>query len=209
MAKVALFNTKGENLGEVDLSDDVFAVEVNEALIHEAVVAHQANQRVGTSDTKTRGEVAGGGRKPWRQKGTGRARVGSIRSPIWRKGGVTFGPHPRAYVVAMNRKARRAALRSALSSKLKSGVLVLVDGISLEEAKTREMVGILANLKVDGNHTLVVTAGSDEKVLRATGNIPGVATLRAADINVYDVLRHNYLVLTREAADVITEVLTR
>ena len=208
MAKVALLNTKGENLGEVDLPDQVFGAEINEALLHESVVAYQTNQRAGNVQTKERGEVAGGGRKPWRQKGTGRARAGSTRSPIWRKGGVTFGPHPRDFEMRLNRKARRAALRSALSSKVQTGNLILLDQLALSEPRTKEMSQILKNIKV-ADKALVVIAARDGHVELASRNIEGVKASVATDVNVYDVLTHDYLVITRDAADVITEVLTK
>lgn len=209
MAKVALLNTKGENLGEVDLSDEVFGAEINEALLHESVVAYETNQRAGTVQTKERGDVAGGGKKPWRQKGTGRARQGSIRSPIWRKGGVTFGPHPRGFEIRLNKKARRAALKSALTSKVQTGNLILLDQLTLTEPRTREMARILNNLKVSDDKALVVIAAKDDRVELASRNIVGVKSRVAVDVNVHDVLTHDYLVMTRDAADVITEVLTK
>ena len=209
MAKVALLNTKGENLGEVDLSDEVFGAEVNEALLHESVVAYETNQRAGNVQTKERGDVRGGGKKPWRQKGTGRARAGSSRSPVWRKGGVTFGPHPRDFEMRLNKKARRAALRSALTSKVQAGSFILLDQLALTEPRTREMARILANLKVADDKALVVTAVRDNHVELASRNIAGVKAEVAVDVNVRDVLAHDYLVMTKDAADVITEVLTK
>ncbi|MHB8927274.1 MAG: 50S ribosomal protein L4 [Bacillota bacterium] len=207
MPKVKLYDMNGKEKGEVELSDAVFGAEVNEALMHDVVVMYQANQRQGTSATKTRGLVSGGGKKPWRQKGTGRARAGSTRSPLWRKGGTTFGPAPREYRYTMPRQARRAALRSALSAKVKAGEIVLVDRLALDEAKTKEMVRVLGNLQAaDG--ALVVTAAADETLSRSSRNIPGVHAVGAAGLNVYSVLTHDKLVMTKDAAAKVEEALT-
>lgn len=207
MPKVAVYNAKGEQVGDIELKDEIFGVEVNEALVHQAVVRYLANQRQGTVATKTRGQVSGGGRKPWRQKGTGRARHGSIRSPIWVGGGTTFGPQPRDYRQAMPKKARRAALRSALSSKVAAGELLVLDELKLEQPKTREVVNVLANLKANDASALFVTGDLDRNVVLSARNIPGVGTRRAGDLNVYDVVAHGRVIATRDAIAKIEEVL--
>ncbi|MDP2859547.1 MAG: 50S ribosomal protein L4 [Bacillota bacterium] len=206
MPKVPVLNVEGNPVGEIDLSDEVFGQEINSSLLHQVVKMHLANARRGTADTKTRGRVAGGGRKPWRQKGTGRARAGSIRSPLWRKGGVVFGPHPRDYSYVMPKKARRAAMKSALSSKVLENNLVVVDGIALSEPKTKTVVKILENLKVDGK-ALLVTAIPNENVKKSTRNIVGVKTFPVGNLNVYDLLTHAKLVITRDAVERVEEVL--
>lgn len=207
MPKVTVFDVQGNEVGELELSEEVFGVPVNEALLHQAVVRHLANQRQGTVATKTRGDVSGGGRKPWRQKGTGRARHGSIRSPIWVGGGVTFGPQPRDYRQRLPKKARRAALRSALSGKVAAGQFVVVDQLAFDQPKTKEMVSILANLNARDDKALVVTEDVDRNVVLSARNIPGVGTSRAGDLNVYDVLVHGKLIVTKDAVSKIEEVL--
>jgi len=194
-------------VGDLELSETVFGAPVNEGLVHQAVVRYLANQRQGTASTKTRGEVSGGGRKPWRQKGTGRARQGSIRAPQWVGGGTVFGPKPRDYRQAMPKKARRAALRSALSSKVASGELLVLDELTFEEPKTKKMVEVLQNLKAAGASALVVTGELDRNVILSARNIPGVGTTRAGDLNVYDVVAHARLIATKDAIAKIEEVL--
>ncbi|MDK2880512.1 MAG: large subunit ribosomal protein [Clostridia bacterium] len=206
MPKAALFNTEGVRIGEVELWDDVFGVPVNEHVLHQAVVRHLANRRAGTAATKTRGEVQGTGRKPWRQKGTGRARVGSIRSPLWRGGGIVFGPQPRSYRQAMPRKMRRLALKSALSARANEGAMIVIEDIQLPEPKTKEAIKLLQSLDAVSN-TLIVTGTEMPLVERATRNIPGVRLTLAERLNTYDVLLADKLVLTREALDKIEEVL--
>lgn len=206
MPTVPVYNMQGEQVGEIDLNEAVFGVEVNEAVIHQVVVAQQANQRQGTAATRTRAEVRGGGRKPWRQKGTGRARAGSIRSPLWRGGGIVFGPRPRSYRQALPKTLRRVALKSALSSKVRDGQIYVLDNLTLPEVKTREMAKVLRNLGVGGS-ALVVTGHSDANVQMAVRNIPRVNSLAVAQLNTYDVMRHHGLVLTREAVDRTEEVL--
>lgn len=208
MPKVAIYNTNGEQVGEIDLADSVFGVDVHQSVLHDAVVAHLANQRLGTHDTKTRAEVRGGGRKPWRQKGTGRARHGSSRSPIWRHGGIVFGPHPRDYSIRLPRKVRRLAMKSALSSKVENGNIIVLDDLRIEQPKTREMVKILDNLKA-GHKALVVTAEKDENVIKSARNIPGVKPSSAGILNVYDILAHHTLVITRDAVNRVEEVLAK
>lgn len=206
MPTVAVVNTNGERVGEIELSEDIFGQPVNEAVLHEVVVMHLANRRRGTHDTKTRAEVRGGGRKPWRQKGTGRARHGSIRSPIWRGGGIVFGPHPRDYSYSVPKKVKRVALKSALSAKVKEGKLIVLDTLTLAEPKTREMIGVIDNLKVNGG-ALFVTAERNLNVEKSTRNIPGFKSLEARQLNVYDLLDHDNLVLTRDAVARVEEVL--
>ena len=205
MPKVALYNNEGNQVGEVSLEDSIFATDININLMHRAVQMYLASQRRGTASTKQRGEVRGGGRKPWRQKGTGRARHGTIRSPLWVGGGVTFGPKPRDYSQKMTKKAKRKAIKSALTSKLKDGHLVVLEELSMDAPKTKEVVNLLENLKI--NHkVLIVTSSSDLNVYRSARNIPGVESTVASNLNVYDILNHDYLVLTQEAVSTIEEV---
>jgi len=204
--RVAVYNTQGEQVGEIDLKDEVFGVPVNEAVLHEVMVMYRANRRRGSHDTKTRAEVSGGGRKPWRQKGTGRARHGSIRSPIWRGGGIVFGPHPRDYGYEVPKKVRRLALKSALSARVQEGKLLVLDGLELDAPKTKEMVRILNNLKVQ-DKALVVTGEKNENVVKSARNLPGVMSTEASLLNAYDVLRHGTVVMTRDAVAKVEEVL--
>jgi large subunit ribosomal protein L4 len=199
-----LYNTSGEQVGEITLKDEIFGVEVHEPIVHDAVVMQLAGRRQGTHDTKTRAEVRGGGRKPWRQKGTGRARHGTSRSPIWRGGGVVFGPHPRDYSYSLPKKARRLALKSALSAKVNAGDILVLEELSLDQPKTRDMVKILNNLKVDD--ALLVTAGKDVTVEKSARNIPNIKPLTAVGLNVYDILAYNKLVITRDAVARVEEV---
>lgn len=205
MPKAALYNTKGEQVGEVELSDDVFGVEVRPDIMHRAVVNYLANQRQGTASTLTRGEVAGGGRKPWRQKGTGRARHGSIRSPLWRKGGIVFGPKPRSYNFTLPKKLKRYALKSALSSKVVDNELIILDSLNMEAPKTKIMAEILKNIKAD-KKALIVLPGKDENVEKSARNLPGVKTTSVNTLNVYDILNHKNLIITKEAVEKVEEV---
>ena len=204
MANVTVYNMEGNEVGTMELNDAVFGVEVNEHLVHLAVVRQLANNRQGTQKAKTRSEVSGGGRKPWRQKGTGHARQGSIRAPQWTGGGVVFAPVPRDYEVKMNKKESRAALKSALTSKVQENKLVVVDSLALAEAKTKEMQKVLTNLKAD--KALVVTADDDQKVVLSARNIADVQTATVNTINVYDVMKHNTVVVTKDAVASIEEV---
>ena len=204
MANVTVFNMEGNEVGTMDLNDAVFGVEVNEHLVHLAVVRQLANNRQGTQKAKTRSEVSGGGRKPWRQKGTGHARQGSIRAPQWTGGGVVFAPVPRDYEVKMNKKERRAALKSALTSKVQDNKLVVVDSLTLAEAKTKEMQKVLTNLKAD--KALVITAADDQNVAISARNIADVQTATVNTMNVYDVMKHNTVVVTKDAVASIEEV---
>jgi large subunit ribosomal protein L4 len=204
MPTVALYNTSGEQVGELALSEEIFGVEVNESVLHDAVVAQLANRRLGTHDTKTRAEVSGGGRKPWRQKGTGRARAGSTRSPIWRKGGTVFGPHPRDYSYTLPRKVRRLALKSALSAKVNDGDILVLDSLTLDAPKTKDMVKILGALNVDD--ALLVTADRDEIIEKSARNIPNIKPSVANSLNVYDILAYDKLVITKDAVARVEEV---
>ena len=204
MANVTVYNMEGNEIGTMELNDAVFGVEINEHLVHLAVVRQLANNRQGTQKAKTRSEVSGGGRKPWRQKGTGHARQGSIRAPQWTGGGVVFAPVPRDYEVKMNKKERRAALKSALTSKVQENKLVVVDSLALAEAKTKEMQKVLTNLKAE--KALIVTAGDDQNVVLSARNIADVQTATVNTINVYDVMKHNTVVVTKDAVASIEEV---
>ena len=204
MANVTVYNMEGNEVGTMDLNDAVFGVEINEHLVHLAVVRQLANNRQGTQKAKTRSEVSGGGRKPWRQKGTGHARQGSIRAPQWTGGGVVFAPVPRDYEVKMNKKERRAALKSALTSKVQDNKLVVVDSLALAEAKTKEMQKVLTNLKAE--KALIVTAGDDQNVVLSARNIADVQTATVNTINVYDVMKHSTVVVTKDAVASIEEV---
>ena len=204
MAKVSVFNMEGKEVGTMDLDDAVFGVEVNEHLVHMAVVQQLANNRQGTQKAKTRSEVSGGGRKPWRQKGTGHARQGSTRSPQWTGGGVVFAPTPRDYSFKLNKKEKRAALKSALSSRVSENKLVVVDELKMNEVKTKDFAKVLTNLKV--NKALVVLDNNDEKVVLSARNIPDVKTALTNTINVYDILKYDTVVVTKEAVNKIQEV---
>lgn len=205
MPKAAVYNIDGEQVGEIELSDAVFGQPVNEAVLHEVVVMQLANRRRGTHDTKVRSEVRGGGRKPWRQKGTGRARHGTIRSPIWRGGGIVFGPHPRDYSYRVPKKVKRLALKSALSAKAGAGQVLILDKLDLSAPKTKEIIRLLNNLKANEG-ALVITAEKDANVEKSARNIPGVKSLEARQLNVYDLLGHAHLVITRDAVARVEEV---
>lgn len=206
MPKVTLFKQDGSNAGEVELNEAVFGIEPNEHVLHEAVVMQRASVRQGTHAVKNRSAVSGGGRKPWRQKGTGRARQGSIRSPQWVGGGTVFGPTPRSYSYKLPKKVRRLALRSALSSKVKEDNLVVLDGISIEAPKTKEVVNMLEALKV-ADKALIVTDNRDEVVARSANNLQSVKVLTVEELNVLDLLTHDKLILTKDAAVKAGEVL--
>ena len=209
MPKVSVYDITGKETGEqIDLNDSVFAVEMNEAVVHQAVVMQMASWRQGTASTKTRGMVRGGGRKPWRQKGTGRARAGSIRSPLWVGGGTAFGPKPRSYKKAMPRKARRLAIRCALSAKLAAGEMVVVEGLSFEAPKTKDAVKMLSGFDAGTQKALLITDGADENVEKSTRNIPGVKALSNGFLNVYDLLNAQKIFLAKDAVAKIEEVLS-
>lgn len=204
--QVALRNIKGETVREIELSDEIFGVPVNVPVMHQALVRQQANARLGTVATKTRGQISGGGRKPWRQKGTGRARQGTTRAPHWRGGGIVFGPQPRSYVQAMPRKMRRLALRSALSSKVAEERIVVLDSLELEMPKTKQMLEILDNLGVTTS-ALVLLPEKNENVERSTNNLTKVKTLRANYLNIQDLLGFDYVIMPLGALRVIESFL--
>jgi len=205
MPKVALYDITGSQIGDVELSNDIFGVEVNTHVMYEAVKNYLANQRQGTQSAKTRAEVRGGGRKPWRQKGTGRARQGSIRAPQWKGGGVVFAPKPRDYSYKLPKKIKRLALKSALTSKVNDQEIIVLDSLVLEQAKTKEMVKVLKNLNAN-KKTLIVIPERDEAVVRAAANIEGVKTAYVNTINVYDILNCDSFVITKEAVNKVEEV---
>lgn len=208
MPKVALYNVTGAQVGEVELSDAVFGIEPHVHAIHEAVLLQQASLRQGTHKTKGRSEVRGGGRKPWKQKGTGRARQGSIRSPQWKGGGTVFGPTPRSYGYKLPRKVRRLAIKSALSSKVIDNEVIVLDQLTLNTPKTKEFVAILKNLKVE-NKALIVGATLDENVALSARNIPGVKFVAANGISVLDVMLYDKLIITKDAVQKVEEVLAQ
>ena len=205
MPKIDVYDVNGKKVKELELNESVFGIEPNENVVHSVVVNYLANQRQGTQNTKTRAEVSGGGRKPWRQKGTGRARQGSIRAPQWIKGGIALGPRPRSYVYKVNKKERALAVRSVLSAKVQEQELVVVDKLSLKEIKTAEMVKTLANLKVEGKAVVLLPA-NDVNVQKSARNIEGVKTLTVDTINVYDLLKYNKLVVTEDTVKKLEEV---
>ena len=206
MPKVALYNQEGSKVGEVDLNESIFGIEPNNHVLFEAIVMQRASLRQGTSKVKVRSEVRGGGRKPWRQKGTGRARQGSIRSPQWRGGGTVFGPVPRSYSYKMPKKVRRLAIKSALSSKVLEDSVFVVEALSFDAPKTKEFVKVLKNLPV-GKKALFVTETADDNVALSARNIPGVTVVEASNLNVLDVVGHQTLVLTKAAVEKVEEVL--
>ncbi|WP_339230646.1 50S ribosomal protein L4 [Oceanobacillus sp. FSL K6-2867] len=206
MPKVALLKQDGSNAGEIELNDSVFGIEPNTHVLHEAVVMQRASMRQGTHAVKNRSEVRGGGRKPWRQKGTGRARQGSIRSPQWVGGGTVFGPTPRSYSYKLPKKVRRLALKSALSSKVKEDSLVVLDSIAIDAPKTKEVIKMLDALSVNAK-ALIVTAERDETVIRSANNLQTVKVLTVDEINVLDLLAHDKLIITKDAAEKAGEVL--
>ncbi|MCR4806612.1 MAG: 50S ribosomal protein L4 [Lachnospiraceae bacterium] len=204
MANVSVYNIKGEEVGKMDLNDAVFGVEVNEHLVHMAVVQQLANKRQGTQKAKTRSEVSGGGRKPWRQKGTGHARQGSTRSPQWKGGGVVFAPVPRDYSFKLNKKEKRLALKSALTSRVQDEKFIVLDELKLDEIKTKKFQEILNNLKV--SKAMVVTADDDQNVILSARNIPTVITSAASNINTYDIMKYSTVIATKDAVAKIEEV---
>lgn len=208
MPKLSVYNISGVLTGEeIELNEGVFGVEFNEAVVHQAIVMQQANERHGTAATKTRGLVRGGGRKPWKQKGTGRARSGSTRSPIWVGGGVVFGPQPRSYAKKMPRKARRLAIRCALSAKVAAGELVVVEGLTFEAPKTKNVVNMLAAFEATGKKALFITDGENANVELSARNMPKVTAISNACLNCFDLLNNNKVFLAKEAIAKIEEVL--
>ena len=208
MAQVSVVNMEGKEVGTIDLSDAIFGVEINEHLVHLAVVQQLANNRQGTQKAKTRSEVSGGGRKPWRQKGTGHARQGSTRSPQWTGGGVALGPKPRKYRFTLNKKVRRTAMLSALSCKVAAGEMIVLDALELAEIKTKAMVKTLANVGAEGK-ALIVMPAVNGNVIKSAHNIPGVKTTLVNTLNVYDILNYDKFVVTKEAVEKIEEVYSK
>ena len=204
MANVSVYNMEGKEVGTIELSDAVFGAKINEHLVHMAVVQQLANKRQGTQKAKTRSEVSGGGRKPWRQKGTGHARQGSTRSPQWTGGGVVFAPVPRDYSFKLNKKEKRAALKSALTSKVQGSSLIVLDELKLDTVKTKNFVNVMNNLKVQKG--LVVIAENDENIVMSARNLPDIDTTLASTINVYDIMKAKTVVLTKDAVAKIEEV---
>lgn len=205
MPKVDILNMTGEQVGQMELKDEIFGIEPNEAVVHQVVKAQLANKRQGTQSAKTRSEVRGGGKKPWRQKGTGRARHGSIRSPLWTKGGVTFAPKPRDYRQSIPKKVKRLALKSVLSSKVLEKGIIVLDQFVLDTPKTKEMVSILNNINA-GDKALIVLDNRNESVEKSARNIPNVQTTLVNSLNVYDVLKYDKLILTKDAVSLVEEV---
>ena len=204
MPKVGLFNKEGNQIGDIQLNDDVFAVEVNQYAIHQVVVALLANKRQGTQSAKTRAEVRGGGIKPWRQKGTGRARQGSIRAPQWIKGGIVFAPKPRDYRTSVPKSMRKVAMKSALTSKVQENQMIILDTLNFEAPKTKNIIEMLKAL--EANKALIITAESNEVVYKSARNIQGISIIPANNINVYDLLKYEKLIITKEAVSKIEEV---
>lgn len=205
MPKIDVYNIEGKKVSDVELKEEIFGIEPNEAIVHSVVVNYLANQRQGTKSTKTRAEVSGGGKKPWRQKGTGRARQGSIRAPHWVGGGIALGPRPRSFKYRVNKKERRLAIRSVLSSKVLENELIVVDSLPLNEIKTKNMVNALTNLKVEGK-TLIIIPEKNDNVQKSARNIEGVKTILVNTINVYDLLKYKNLVMTLDAVKKLEEV---
>ncbi|MBM7869601.1 large subunit ribosomal protein L4 [Clostridium pascui] len=204
MPTVGLFNKQGQKVGDVQLADNIFATEINEYALHQVVVAQLANKRQGTQSAKTRAEVSGGGIKPWRQKGTGRARQGSTRSPQWIHGGIVFAPKPRSYRVSIPKSMRRVAMKSALSAKVKDNSMIVLENLELETPKTKEMVAMLKAF--EAKKTLIVTAESNENVYKSARNIEGVAVIPVNNLNVYDILKYEKFIITKDAVSKVEEV---
>ena len=205
MPKVDMYNVDGKKVGDIDLKEEIFGIEPNQDVVHEAIVNFLANQRQGTQSTKTRAEVRGGGRKPWKQKGTGRARQGSIRAPHWVKGGIALGPKPRSYKYTINKKVRRLALKSVFSSKVLENQLVVLDTFNFTEIKTKNMIKVLENLKVN-EKVLIVIPENDLNVQKSAKNIPGTKVCLVNTINVYDMVKYSKLIVTKQAIEKIEEV---
>lgn len=205
MPKLDVLNVSGEKIGDIDLNPGIFGIEVNESVLHDVVKNYLANQRQGTQSTKTRAEVRGGGKKPFRQKGTGRARQGTIRAPHYVGGGVAFGPKPRDYSYKLPKRVKRLALFSALSAKVAAGEIIVLDELAMDAPKTKDMIKILSNIKAE-RKSLIVLPQVDENVIKSSNNIPGVLTTFVGQLNVYDILNHNNFVITKQALETIEEV---
>lgn len=206
MPKVAVYDIANKQVGDIELDENIFGVEMNEPLLHQAVVMQLASQRLGTHSTKTRGFVRGGGRKPWKQKGTGRARSGSTRSPIWVGGGTVFGPHPRSYAFSMPKKQRRLAIKCALSDKVQSGDFLVIDNLDFDAPKTKNVVNMLKAFQID-KKALFIVCEEAENVEKSSRNIPGIKAIKNTGLNVYDILNHDKLFISKEAIKRIEEVL--
>lgn len=206
MPELDIKDKNNKPAGKINLPDDIFAVSAKEKTVHSVVLNYLANQRQGTHATKTRGQVRGGGRKPWRQKHTGRSRAGSTRSPLWKGGGATFGPQPKDHSYALPKKAKRLALKSVLSGKLADGEITVIEDFTLEKPKTKEIVSVLRNLGLEGKTTLIVLPEKDNAVILSAKNIPGVTVRRVSDLNPYEVAVHNAVLMTKEAAEKLPEV---
>ena len=202
--KTDLYNIKGEVIGDIEIADEIFGIDINEAVVHQAVVTYLSNQRQGTQSAKTRAEVRGGGKKPWRQKGTGRARVGSSRNPVWRHGGVAFAPKPRDYSKSLNKKMRRLAMKSVFSSKAAEKELYVLDELSFEAPKTKDMAAVLSSLKIE--KTLLVIDGNDINIIKSASNIPTMKCVDVGTLNVYEMLKYDNLLLTKDSLEKIQEV---
>jgi len=209
MPQVAKYDTTGKQTGDINLADSVFNESVNEHAVHQVVTSQLAKIRKGTASTKTRSEVSGGGKKPWRQKGTGRARAGSIRSPLWVGGGITFGPKPRSFDKKIPKKVKKLALRSILTDKLNNENLIVLDNLKFDQPKTSQMVELLKNLELDGAKVVIVIAEKDANIYLSARNIPGVKTLLVEALNAYDLLNNDYVIIANEAVEKIEEVLSR
>lgn len=205
MPKVDLYNMKGEVVGDIELSDNVFGTDINKEVLHAAVVNQLANRRQGTQSTKTKSEVRGGGKKPWRQKGTGRARQGSIRSAQWIKGGIVLGPKPRSYRYTLPKKVKRIAMKSALTSKVSGNEILVLDVLTLDAIKTKSMVNVLNSLKVDSSALLVIDS-KNENVVKSARNIPGVKTAFVNTLNVFDILKYDKFIITKDVVEKVEEV---
>ena len=205
MPKIDMYNIEGKKVKEIELKEDIFGIKPNKAVVHSVLVNFLANQRQGTANTKTRAEVSGGGRKPWRQKGTGRARQGSIRSPQWVKGGIALGPKPRSYKYRVNKKERRLAIKSVLSSKVLSTDLIVLDKLELTQIKTKDMINVLNNLKID-KKALIIIPEKNLNIQKSAKNIQGVKTVLINTINIYDLLKHDKLIMTYDAIKKLEEV---
>jgi len=208
MPKVAVYDMAGAQTGEMEISADIFDIAINEAVVHQALVRQLASRRLGTHATKTRSMVKGGGRKPFRQKGTGRARAGSIRSPLWVGGGTVFGPHPRSYKKGMPRKARRLAIKSALTAKVQANEFLVLEKIAFDKPKTKDMVGMLKNFNLDDKKALIITNDIDENVVKSSNNLQDVKTITSLELNVFDLLHHDKILIVKDAVTRIEEVLT-
>ena len=206
MPKVTVYDMSGKSVGKMELSEAVFGIEPSKTALHAAVVSYLANRRQGTQSTLTRAEVSGGGRKPWRQKGTGHARQGSTRSPQWRHGGIALGPKPREYTITLNKKVKRLAIKSAFSAKVQEEKFIVVDKIALEKYRTKDIVAMLKALGAGSKKAMIVTPEADEKIVKSAGNIPGVMTAPVNSLNVYDVLNNNFFIIAKEAVEKLEEV---